>query len=111
MRSPKHMISPETAPPGSKVTVPSGAVMTGANAARDDLGQAPSVTRVEGLYPISPIPWLLCSPIKARKRPIPAADDIRTGLGTSLASLARNPTAEMKRKIKPSMKMAAKALL
>lgn len=69
------------------------------------------MTRVEELYPTSPIPWLFCSPIKARKRPIPAEEETRTGLGTSWASLARKPMAEMKRKIKPSMKMAAKAVL
>lgn len=42
-------MSPETVPPGSKVIVPLGEVRTGANNARDDLGQAPSVTRVEEL--------------------------------------------------------------
>ena len=49
--------------------------------------------------------------MKARNSPIPAEDEILMGFGINLAILARNPTAEIRRKIKPSMKMAAKALL
>lgn len=43
-------MSPETVPPGSKLTVPLTAdVITGASEAREELGQPPSVTRVEEL--------------------------------------------------------------
>jgi len=86
------------------------AVITGAREALEEDGQAPRVSSVDGLYPMSPIPWLFCSPIKARKSPIPAEELILTGLGTSLASLARRPIAEMRRKKIPSMKTAASAL-
>ena len=85
--------------------------MTGASEAREEAGQAPRVTRVEELYPTSPSPSLFCYPINAKKSPIPAEELIRTGFGTSLASFARNPTAEMARKINPSMNTAARALL
>lgn len=57
------------------------------------------------------MPWLLCSPIKARNKPIPAEDEMRTGFGMSLASLVRNPIVEITKKTMPSMKMAAKAVL
>ena len=43
------MISPETAPPGIKVTVPLADVITGAREAREVVGHAARVTRVEGL--------------------------------------------------------------
>lgn len=103
-------MSPDTVPPGTKLMVPLANVVTGASEAREEAGQAPSWTRVDELYPISPIPWLFCNPINARKSPIPAEELIRTGLGTSLASLARKPTAEISKKIKPSMNTAASAL-
>jgi hypothetical protein len=49
--------------------------------------------------------------MKARKSPIPAEELIRTGLGTNLANFARNPIAEMPKKITPSINTAANALL
>uniref|UniRef100_A0A2C9V1X2 Uncharacterized protein n=1 Tax=Manihot esculenta TaxID=3983 RepID=A0A2C9V1X2_MANES len=49
-------------------------------------------------------------PINARKRPIPAEELIRTGFGTSFASCALNPIADIAKKIRPSMKTAAHAL-
>ncbi|MFS7958304.1 hypothetical protein Hanom_Chr07g00676631 [Helianthus anomalus] len=55
------------------------------------------------------MPSLFCKPMKARNKPIPADEEIWTGFGTSLASFARNPMAEIKRNIIPSMKTAANA--
>lgn len=78
-----------------RVMVPLTAAITGATPARDDRGQPASVTSVDGLYPTSPIPWLFCSPMKARKSPMPAPEEIRTGLGISLANFARKPIAEI----------------
>ncbi|MCI79598.1 hypothetical protein A2U01_0100869, partial [Trifolium medium] len=52
----RQNISPETVPPGRRLTVPLSAVITGAKEARDELGQPPSVTKVDELYPTSPIP-------------------------------------------------------
>ncbi|KAJ0533864.1 hypothetical protein HanIR_Chr09g0413301 [Helianthus annuus] len=82
----KHMISPETEPPGRSATVPFGKVTTGATDTLDEAGHAPMVIKVELLNPINPIPWLFCNPMKARNKPIPAEEDIRTGFGISLAS-------------------------
>ncbi|KAF4352778.1 hypothetical protein G4B88_010178 [Cannabis sativa] len=104
------MIAPDTPPPSIRATVPLTNVRTGASDTRSEGGQAPIVTRVEESYAINPIPWLFCSPIKARKSPIPAEELIRIGFGISLASLVRNPTTEMSKKIKPSMKTAVNAL-
>lgn len=49
--------------------------------------------------------------MNAKNNPIPAEEEIWTGFGTNFASLARNPTMEMKRNSNPSMKTMASALL
>ncbi|EFJ11524.1 hypothetical protein SELMODRAFT_426190 [Selaginella moellendorffii] len=48
-------------------------VTTGATATRSAAGHAPSATRDDGVKPMSPMPSLDRKPMKARKRPIPAA--------------------------------------
>ncbi|EFJ18916.1 hypothetical protein SELMODRAFT_419525 [Selaginella moellendorffii] len=52
--------------------LPSG-LTTGATATRSAAGHAPSATRDDGVKPMSPMPSLDRKPMKARKRPIPAA--------------------------------------
>ena len=68
-----------------------------------------SCTSVAGFATTSAMPWLPCSPIKHRKRPIPEPTAICTPLGRIFTMKVLKPTRLRIRKNRPEKKTAVSA--